>query len=58
MLKASKSDKEKFEDVKDTRDNHVQLYYRQFLGQQINLEEAAEPTDIIWENREVKPKYR
>lgn len=25
--------------------------YRTLLGEQINIEEASEPTDIIWENR-------
>jgi len=26
-----------------------------FLGEEIKIEEAAEPTDIIWENREYSP---
>lgn len=29
-----------------------------FLGEQIKIEEAAEPTDIIWENREYSPHSR
>lgn len=49
---------EKAQDLLENRDNHVQLYFRKFLGQEINLEKASEPTDIIWENREVTHKYR
>jgi hypothetical protein len=29
-----------------------------FLGEEIIVEEAAEPTDIIWENREYSPLSR
>jgi hypothetical protein len=29
-----------------------------FLGEEIKIEEAAEPTDIIWENREYSPNMR
>jgi len=28
------------------------------LGEDISIEEAAEPTDIIWENREYSPNSR
>jgi hypothetical protein len=28
------------------------------LGQEIEIEEACEPTDIIWENRHIKDEER
>jgi len=28
------------------------------LGEEIEISEAAEPTDIIWENREYSPRER
>lgn len=34
------------------------MYYKQLLGKEIVLEDASEPTDIIWENREITKKYR
>ena len=34
------------------------LKYAQFLGGAIELEEASEPTDIIWENRALTPRQR
>jgi len=34
------------------------LKYDSFLGGQVELEEASEPTDIIWENRAFSPTQR
>eukprot|EP00355_Strombidium_rassoulzadegani_P007408 CAMPEP_0168620868 /NCGR_PEP_ID=MMETSP0449_2-20121227/7377_1 /TAXON_ID=1082188 /ORGANISM="Strombidium rassoulzadegani, Strain ras09" /LENGTH=1171 /DNA_ID=CAMNT_0008661923 /DNA_START=74 /DNA_END=3586 /DNA_ORIENTATION=+ len=33
-------------------------HYQNFLGGEIELQEASEPTDIIWENRAFKPRER
>mmetsp|Transcript_5223 Transcript_5223/g.8085 ORF Transcript_5223/g.8085 Transcript_5223/m.8085 type:complete len:884 (-) Transcript_5223:266-2917(-) len=42
--------------------DHVQeenyKHYDKFLGSEIELQEASEPTDIIWENRAFKPFQR
>jgi hypothetical protein len=32
--------------------------YEKFLGSEIELQEASEPTDIIWENRSITPRSR
>jgi hypothetical protein len=32
--------------------------YDKFLGSEIELQEASEPTDIIWENRSFTPRER
>jgi hypothetical protein len=37
---------------------HDFLHYDQFLGKKIELQEASEPTDIIWENRSITPRQR
>lgn len=29
-----------------------------FLGEDLEIKEAPEPTDIIWENREYSPAFR
>ena len=34
------------------------LKYDKFLGQEIDITEACEPTDIIWENRAFTPSQR
>ena len=34
------------------------LKYDQFLGGEVEIEEASEPTDIIWENRAFSPSQR
>ena len=33
-------------------------HYDKFLGDDIELQEASEPTDIIWENRSFSPETR
>lgn len=33
-------------------------HYGKFLGKEIELQEASEPTDIIWENRSITPNQR
>jgi hypothetical protein len=33
-------------------------HYGKFLGEEIDLQEASEPTDIIWENRSFTPQTR
>jgi hypothetical protein len=58
LLKSSKKANKKIEDLLEDRENHVKLYYRQLLGQSVDLQEASEPTDIIWENREITQRYR
>ena len=35
----------------DTIQLNEYLHFGKFLGQVINVKEASEPTDIIWENR-------
>lgn len=35
----------------EDRENMPPYYYAKLLGQPIDLQEASEPTDIIWENR-------
>lgn len=42
----------------DVKDNIVPFYFGRFLGRKIKLEEASEPSDIIWENREVTNRFR
>jgi hypothetical protein len=32
--------------------------YNKFLGQEIDLQDSSEPTDIIWENRSFTPQTR
>jgi hypothetical protein len=39
-------------------ENPVPLYFKRFLGNKLKIGEASEPSDIIWENREVTPKFR
>jgi hypothetical protein len=42
--------------------NRAQIYgelnYGAFCGQELDLQDASEPTDIIWENRHFKPATR
>ena len=33
-------------------------HYSKFLGEDIEVQEASEPTDIIWENRSFTPQQR
>ena len=33
-------------------------YYKEILGKPIDIQEASEPTDIIWENRMFTPFHR
>ena len=33
-------------------------HFQKFLGSEIEIQEASEPTDIIWENRPFTPKTR
>lgn len=33
-------------------------HYKQILGKEIDIQEASEPTDIIWENRMFTPFER
>ena len=33
-------------------------HFSKFLGSEIEIQEASEPTDIIWENRSTTPKER
>jgi hypothetical protein len=33
-------------------------HYTKFLTQEIEVQEASEPTDIIWENRSITPRQR
>ena len=58
LIKKTKKANKKIDDLLEDRDNHVKLYYRQLLGQSVDLQEASEPTDIIWENREITMRYR
>lgn len=33
-------------------------HYKRFLGAEIDMKPASEPTDIIWENRHIGPAKR
>ena len=45
-------------DKEGDKNQEQMLKYDQFLGGEIEIEEASEPTDIIWENRALTPSQR
>lgn len=42
----------------ENSDNIVPYYFRNFLGHKCEMDGAPEPSDIIWENREVTNEFR
>lgn len=58
LIKKSTKDEKKKEQLVKERDSLVPLYYAKFLGESIDVQEASEPTDIIWENRQITPAFR
>lgn len=58
LIKKSTKNEKKKEKLVEERDSLVPLYYAKFLGEPIDIQEASEPTDIIWENRQITPAYR
>lgn len=40
--------------MKDPKYDHMRECYKDFLGEEIDIQAACEPTDIIWENRSAK----
>ena len=43
---------------KQVEEKVLPRYYGYFLEEKIDIQEASEPTDIIWENRQISPSWR